>query len=74
MVVFAGTSQGHEVAVLDPKDVLMEGALYVSTAGSTVLKAGKAAGTEDSKIEMKGTFAEKKARMALWRVKGRRRR
>jgi hypothetical protein len=60
VVVFAGKSQGHQVVVLDPKDVLMEEASYVSTAGSTVPKAGKAAGTEDSKIERKGTFAENK--------------
>ena len=48
------------MAVLDPKDVLMEGASYVFTAGSNIPKAGKAAGTEDSKIAMKGTLAESK--------------
>jgi hypothetical protein len=59
VVVFAGKSQGHQVAVLDPKDVLTEGALYVSTAGSAVLKAGEAAGMEDSKIEMAaGTYGQ----------------
>jgi hypothetical protein len=59
VVVFAGTSQGHQVAVLDPKDVLTEGALYVSTAGSAVPKAGEAADMEDSRIEKAaGTYGQ----------------
>ena len=60
IVVFAGKSQGHQVAVLDPKDVLMSGASYVLDASSAALKAGKAADTKDSKIQMKGTFAKNK--------------
>ena len=45
----------------------MEGASYVSTAVNNVPKAGKAAGTEDSKITMKGTFAENKDSVATCR-------
>ena len=58
VVVFAGKSQGHQVAVLDPKDVLMEGVLYKSSAGSVILRAGEAAGMEDSRMEAAGTYGQ----------------
>ena len=60
VVVFRGRKHTHQVAVLDLKDVLMDGASYVLAVSSAVLKVSKATGTEDSKIQMKGTFAENK--------------
>ena len=60
IVVFAGSQHGHQVAVLDRRDVLMSGGSYASDAGDVTPKVGKAADATDSEIEMKGTFAENK--------------
>ena len=57
VVVFAGSQHGHQVAVLDRRDVLMSGGSYASDAGDVTPKVGKAADATDSEIEMKGTFA-----------------
>ena len=60
VVVFAAKYHGHQVAVLDRKDVLMSGGSYTSEAGKTVPRVGEAAVTMDSAIQMRGTFAENK--------------
>ena len=71
VVVFGGGSHAHQVAVLDPKDVLMDGASYVSAAGSAGPKVGKAVGTEDNRLHMKGTFCRKQGwRCGLSRAGG----
>ena len=60
VVVFAGLQHGHQVAVLNPRDVLMGGGTYTSEAGVITPKVGMAADAPDSELEMKGTFAENK--------------
>jgi len=40
VIVFEGKKHGHQVAVLDRKDVLMEGASYVSAASRTPTPPG----------------------------------
>ena len=44
---------GHQVAVLDRKDVLMSGGSYTLEAGKTVSRVGEAAVTMDSAIQMR---------------------
>jgi len=60
IVVFAGSQHGHQVAVLDRRDVLMSSGSYASDVGDVTPKVGKAADATDSELEMKGTFAENK--------------
>ena len=58
--MFAGLQHGHQVAVLNPRDVLMGGGTYTSEAGVVTPKVGRAADATDSELEMKGSFAENK--------------
>ena len=55
-MVFAGLQHGHQVAVLNPRDVLMGGGTYTSESDVITPKVSMAADAPDSELEMKGSF------------------
>ena len=64
-MVFAGLQHGHQVAVLNLRDVLMGSGTYTSESDVVTLKVSRAADTPDSELKMKGSFAENKDRVVV---------